>query len=255
MLIDEAEAAELEAASRNIESVMSYLGLREQTMKAQLIYIYYLNGCVDDYLAYANCFQTNDDSMLLASLNEAYGKEIGYEDFMQSYKMALGVTIDPFLFRNTGTKNAADLAAWCRNAYDAGWLWQPGGYGEMDTALRCRTADNLGLILGYFNYAPEDRAFGNSVNTLVYTEYGGIETMPDIAGLGVFTGSEFGIYGGNGQVYIASGDGQCVQQIPIGDGRWRSWCTFEGIGYPQAVWDAIAALQTPPEEESEGEEA
>lgn len=249
MPVDSEEMAELDSAGRSIEGVMNYLGLRRQTMKAQWIYLNYLNGSVDDYLSYGQCFQVGNDAMLIDRLNAAYGTEIDYEEFRQSYHVVLNAVIDPYLFNNPDTKNTADLAEWGRNTYEAQWACQDGN-GDMNPERR-RSVDNLGLILGYFNYIPSAKCFGTGIDTLLYTEQSELSTMPDVPGLGVYTGSEFGIYGGGGQVFIAASDSEVVQQIPVTDARWKSWCTFEGIEYPQAVWDAVAALQVPPEHETE----
>ncbi len=253
MPVDTAEMADLESAGQSIEGVTSYLGMRQQTLKAQWIYLNYLDGSVDDYLEYGQCFQVGDDAALIGRINATYDTAIEYEDFRQGFQIALNATIDPYLFSNPATKNAGDLAAWGRNAYESQWVCQ-GGNGDMNHELRRRSVDNIGLFLGYFNYMPDTRTFGSGIDTLVYTEQGSMDTMPDVPGLGVFTGAEFGIYGGGGQVYMAAADCDVVQQIAVNDARWQSWCTITGIEYPQTVWDTVAALQVPPEENVEGDE-
>ncbi|MBQ9695668.1 MAG: hypothetical protein IJV58_04485, partial [Oscillospiraceae bacterium] len=209
--VDTAEVAALEYAGQSIETVMNYLGLRRQTLKAQWIYLNYLDGGVDDYLQYGQCFQVGDDAALIGRINAEFGTEIDYEDFRRGYQTVLNATIDPYLFSEPATKNAADLAAWGRNAYESQWVCQ-GGNGEMNHALRRRSVNNVGLFLGYFNYMPDSRTFGYGIDTLVYTEQGSMETMPDVPGLAVYTGAEFGIYGGGGRVYMAAADGDAVQQ-------------------------------------------
>lgn len=241
----------MESDGQAIEYYLSSRGMRSQIMKAQLIYL----SCFDDGSApnleeYTGYFSIGDDAMLVGCLNDAYGFDMDYDEFKRTYMLVKNVTIDKYLFTNVNTKNAVDLAAWCRNAYESEWLYNSGSYGKVDAELQRRTADNVGLILGYFNYNPAEKVFGNSINTLVYTVQGSMDTMPDVTGLGVFTGSEFGIYSG-GQVFFASADGRCVEKIPLSDGRWISWCTFEGIEYPQAVWDKINEIQNPTEEKYE----
>ncbi len=161
---------------------------------------------------------------------------------MRTYQFVRHVTIDPYLFTHPETKNASDLAAWCRNAYEAEWQFAPGGHGELDPDLQRRTTDNVGLILGYFNYVPSANAFATGIDTLLYTEQGGMDTLPDVPGIGVMSGDEFGICGGDGQVYFASADGANVQCVPVTDGRWEKWITIVGIEYPQEVWDHIAEM-------------
>ena len=103
-----------------------------------------------------------------------------------------------------------------------------GFIGERNETDRIRYADNAGLVLGYLNYSPTDKKFDPDYDTLVYTEQGGIDTMPEVVGIGLFDGSQHGIYVGNGEV--------------VSNGSWTSWCTYEGIEYPQEVEDAIESL-------------
>ena len=102
-------------------------------------------------------------------------------------------------------------------------------------ADRIRYADNAGLMLGYLNYSPTDKAFGSDYNTLVYTEQGGLDTMPEVAGIGLFDGSQHGIYVGNGEVVYSSEAVGYVTKDMVSNGSWTSWCTYEGIDYPQEV--------------------
>ncbi len=242
----------MESDGQAIEYYLLSKGLRHQILKAQLIYLSCFDeDSVPDLEEYTGYFSIGDDAMLVGCMNDVYGLDMDYDKFKRTYLLVKNATIDRYLFINVNTKNAADLAAWCRNAYESEWLYHPGGHGEVDAESQCRTADNVGLILGYFNYDFSAKVFGSGIDTLVYTEQGSMDTMPNVAGLGVFTGSEFGVYGGNGEVFFASADGRSVQRILMSDGRWTSWCTFEGIEYPQAVWDKINEIQNPTEEKYE----
>ena len=78
--------------------------------------------------------------------------------------------------------------------------------------------------------------------------------MPQIAGIGLYTGTEFGVYDGNGEVFFSSADGQTVQKISVFDERWVSWVTYDGIEYPQELWDWIDELNAPKEESEQNEE-
>ena len=51
-----------------------------------------------------------------------------------------------------------------------------------------------------------EKVFNSASSTLVYTEQGGIDTMPEVVGIGVFDGSQHGIYIGNGEVIFSSAD-------------------------------------------------
>ena len=240
----------MESGGQEIAYFLSSRGLRSQIMKAQFIYL----SCFDvdselNFEEYAGYFSIGDDTMLIGCLNSVYGLEINYDEFERTYLFMKHLTIDSNLFTSTGTKNAADLAAWCRNAYEAEWLYAPGGHGDLDAESQRRTADNVGLILGYFNYDFVGKAFGSGIDTLVYTEQGGMDTMPDVPGIGVYNGSEFGVYGGNGEIFFSSADGRLVQKSSVTDARWTEWVTFVGIEYPQDLWGYIDELHAPEEPE------
>ena len=247
-IFDIDKLTESEAECEKIAEILANKGNRCQTVKAQLLYI----SCADSEKItnldeYTNIFYIDDDSILIDCLNTFYALEIDKEAFQRTYLLVKNATIDPYLFTNPKTKNSTDLTAWCRNAYESGWL---SGFelGEINPEKQWRTADNVGLILGYLDYLPEERAFGTDMDTLFYTEQGMLDTMPEVAGIGVFSGSEFGVYDGNGQVFLISDTEPIVQKIPLSDSRWISWVTYEGIEYPQKVWDRINELNAPPEE-------
>ena len=117
-----------------------------------------------------------------------------------------------------------------------------------------RYADNAGLMLGYLNYSPTDKAFGSDYSTLVYTEQGGIDTMPEVAGIGLFDGSKHGIYIGNNEVIYSSEAVGYVTKDFVSNGGWTSWCTYEGVDYLQEVQDKIDEIQNMTKEENEDEE-
>ena len=242
------------ADGQAIADSMYAAGLQEQIIKAQLIYFsYFESGRIVDFSGYAEMFRNQNDESLISDINNFYGLEINYEDFMRSYVMVMNATINEYMFKDSGTKNCADMAAWARNAYVSGWGFQENCYGEMDENLRYRCADNVGLIMGYLRYVPSEKSFNTDIDTLIYNEIGGLDTMPDIAGIGLFDGNNFGIYVGNGEVIFASVDIEKVVKQPISDYNWISWCTFEGINYPQEVTDIIEEIQNPTEENTEEE--
>ena len=250
--LDADRLAAMESGGQEIANQLLSRGLRHQIMKAQLIYL----SCFDENIAldfseYAGYFSIGDDAMLIGCLNSVYGLEIDYDEFERTYLFMKHLMIDSNLFTNTGTRNAADLSAWCRNAYEAEWLYALGGHGDMDDELQRRTTDNVGLILGYFNYDFNGKAFGSGIDTLLYTEQGGMDTMPDVPGIGVYNGAEFGVYGSNGEVFFASADRRLVQKTSVSDARWTCWVTFVGIEYPQNLWEYIDELHAPEETEPE----
>ena len=247
-IFDMDKLTESEAECNEIAEMLIHKGNRYQALKAQLIYLSYSDsGKITDLDEYTNIFYIDDDGILIDCLNTFYALEIDKEAFQRTYLLVKNATIDPYLFTNPKTKNSTDLTAWCRNAYESGWL-SDFGRGEINPEKQWRTADNVGLILGYLNYLPEERAFGTDMDTLFYAEQGTLDTMPEVAGIGVFSGSEFGVYDGNGQVFLISDDEPAVQKISVSDSIWKSWVTYEGIDYPQRVWDRINELNAPPEE-------
>ena len=227
-----------------IEDAITSAGVRSQTIKAQLIYMSYFED-VQNFNAesYANLFAVApNDSDLIAAINSTYGLDIDYDEFVRTYTFVMNSTINAFMFTDTGTKNCADLAAWADNAYVSGWGYMNGYIGERNETDRIRYADNAGLVLGYLNYDPMEKVFNSAYSTLVYTEQGGIDTMPEVVGIGVFDGSQHGIYVGNGEVIFSSADCGYVTKEPVSNGSWTSWCTYMGIEYPQEVEDAIESL-------------
>ena len=117
-----------------------------------------------------------------------------------------------------------------------------GFIGERNETDRIRYADNAGLVLGYLNYSPTDKKFDSDYDTLVYTEQGGIDTMPEVVGIGLFDGSQHGIYVGNGEVIYSSESLGYVTKENVSNGSWTSWCTYDGVTYPQEVEDAIQSV-------------
>lgn len=240
----QAEITNIQNQGQAIEYAMANAGVRDQTIKAQLIYMSYFED-VQNFNAesYANLFVVApNDSDLIAAINSTYGLEIDYDEFMRTYTWVMNSTINEYMFTDRTTKNCSDLAAWAENAYISGWGFKQGAIGNRDYVDRIRYADNAGLMLGYLNYNPDEKSFGNQFQTLVFTEQGSLDTMPEVAGIGLFDGSQHGIYIGNGEVIFSSADCGYVTKEPVSNGSWTSWCTYEGIEYPQEVEDAIESL-------------
>ena len=249
----QAKITEIQNSGQAIEDAMTGAGVRSQTIKAQLIYMSYFDG-VQNFNAesYANLFAAApNDSDLIAAINSTYGLEIDYDEYMRSYTWVMNSTINEYMFTDGTTKNCSDLAAWAENAYVSGWGYMNGFIGERNDTDRIRYADNAGLMLGYLNYNPTDKMFGFDYDTLVYTEQGGLDTMPETAGIGLFDGSQHGIYVGNGEVIFSSADCGYVTKEVVSNGGWSSWCTYEGVDYPQEVQDKIIEINNVTEENTE----
>ena len=237
----QAQIENLKNQGRAIEDAMRGAGVRSQTIKAQLIYMSYF-GDVQNFNAesYANLFAVApNDSDLITAINSTYGLEIGYDEFMRTYTWVMNSTINEYMFTDRTTKNCSDLAAWAENAYISGWGFKQGAIGNRDDVDRIRYADNAGLMLGYLNYDPTEKVFNSDHNTLVYTEQGGLDTMPEVAGVGLFDGSQHGIYVGDGEVIYCSESVGYVTKDLVSNGGWTSWCTYEGVDYQQEVRDKI----------------
>lgn len=237
----QSQIAEFQSQGEAIAAVMSAVGLPSETIKAQLIYYSYFDeNPLSDFTEYASLFaNANDDLALLESINTTYGIEIPYDDFMRSYTWTMNTTINEYMFTDSTTKNCADMAAWAENAYVSGWGFKQGAIGNRDDVDRIRYADNAGLMLGYLNYNPTEKVFNSDHNTLVYTEQGSLDTMPEVAGVGLFDGSQHGIYMGDGEVVYSSEAIGYVTKDLVSNGSWTSWCTYEGVDYPQEVRDKI----------------
>lgn len=240
----QAEITNIQNQGQVIEDAMTNAGVRDQTIKAQLIYMSYFNEVQNfNVESYANLFAVApNDSDLIAAINSTYGLEIDYDEYMRSYTWVMNSTINEYMFSDESTKNCADLAAWADNAYISGWGYMNGFIGERNETDRIRYADNAGLVLGYLNYSPTDKKFDPDYDTLVYTEQGGIDTMPEVVGIGLFDGSQHGIYVGNGEVVYSSESVGYVTKEPVSNGSWTSWCTYDGVTYPQEVTDAIQSV-------------
>ena len=238
------QMSELQSAGEAIESEMAALGIADQTIKAQLIYMSYFDE-VEGFDAnfYAHLFYSApNDEILIDSINQNYGLAIDYNEYMRTYTFVMNSTINQYMFTDASTKNAADLAAWAENAYLSEWQYADNSFGERTGENRLRCADNVGLIMGYVRYDAENKAFTSDTVDLCYTEQGSIDTMPDSKGVGVYNGSEFGVYVGGGEVVFSSSMGG-IQRQALTDGGWTSWCTFDAVTYPQEVQDRINELQ------------
>ena len=85
------QLAEMEADGQAIAEALAEAGLQEQTVKAQLIYLSCFDGeRLTDFTAYAEHFTQNDEQ-LIQSLNDDYGLEIDYDEFLQAYTLIANV--------------------------------------------------------------------------------------------------------------------------------------------------------------------
>ena len=243
---------DIRSAGNDIANAMDEKGVKVQTIKAQLIYMSYFENVQNFYAeSYADLFaNSTNDSDLIAAINSTYGLDIDYDEFVRTYTFVMNSTLNSYMFNNAGSKNCSDLAAWAENAFISGWGYKSGAAGERDETDRIRYADNAGLVLGYLNYDPTDKMFGCDYDTLVFTEQGSLDTMPEVAGIGLFDGSQHGIYVGDGEVIYCSESAGYVTKDLVSNGGWTSWCTYEGVDYPQEVLDLIDGTEVDSENDS-----
>ena len=185
-----------------------------------------------------------------------------------SYSVSGGFSteIDIEIFSDPGTKNAADLVAYVVNAYDSGWGYVWGTYGQVLSQgayaskleqypdgvgkyadfiqanwIGRRTADCVGLIKGYGWYDPESQNFvygsngmpDTGANQMYYvaTESGPISSIPDIPGLAVWHDGHIGVYIGHGEVIEAMGTMYGVVKTQLAGRGWTHWLKIPYINY------------------------
>ena len=122
------QLSQMESDGKAIADELSKLGLKTQTVKAQMIYLTYFDSVKQGekfFTDYCACFKEKDNKKLIENLNRKYGLKISYEEFMRSYSVIANVSIDSSLFLNLDVKNNIDLARWAENAYTTQWGYVP----------------------------------------------------------------------------------------------------------------------------------
>ena len=229
----QAQLVNLQNQGQAIESAMVNADCKNQTIKAQLIYLSFFEGVQNFNVdSYANIFKNSpDDKAIIDTLNSTYGLKIDYSEFMKSYTWVMNATINGYMFADSKSKNAADLAAWTENAYISGWGYKDGTFGERDESDRIRYTDSAGLILGYLRYDPEQKMFNSEPGNFSFASKGGLDKMPDEAGNILSDGTNFGVYVGGGEVIFASEEFGYVTKEKVADGAWNSWSSISGAAY------------------------
>ena len=180
-------------------------------------------------------------------------------------------TIDISGFTNPRTKNNHDLAAYAIQAWEHGWGYVWGTFGGVLTEsmlqykleqypdigaseaftrehwLGRRTTDCVGLLKGYGWLNPDTLTIDYNTNGMpdytadqMYasakengTEYGGMDTMPDIVGLGLWKQGHWGVYVGNGYAIEAMGTQYGVVRTKVEGRGWQGWCKIPYIQYDE----------------------
>ena len=193
---------------------------------------------------------------------------VGSGDYGGAYLRGGGhsTELDISGFIDPTTKNAADLVAYAIHAWESGWGYVWGTYGNILTEslfeykleqypegvgsyedfieanwLGGRTADCVGLIKGYGWLDPVTLTIGYATNGMpdiganqMYRSAsvsGTIDTMPDTPGLAVWFDGHIGVYIGNGQVIEASGTKKGVVKTELEGRGWTHWLEIEYINY------------------------
>lgn len=229
----QAQLVNLQNQGQAIESAMVNADCKNQAIKAQLIYLSFFEGVQNFNVdSYANIFKNSpDDKAIIDTLNSTYGLKIDYSEFMKSYTWVMNATINGYMFEDSKSKNAADLAAWAENAYISGWGYKDGAFGDRDNTDRIRYVDGSGLILGYLRYDPEQKMFNSEPSSFHFTSKGSLDKMPDEAGNILSDGTNFGVYVGGGEVIFASEELGYVTKDKVADGTWNSWSSISGAAY------------------------
>lgn len=164
------------------------------------------------------------------------------------------------------SKTAEGLVAYVTHAYESGWgyVWgtfgnvltpsafqsklaqYPDGVGNYADFIRehwvgRRTADCVGLIKSYGWYDPETQTiqYGShgmpdlGANQMYYTasESGPIDTIPEIPGLAVWHDGHIGVYIGSGEVIEAMGTKYGVVKTQLAGRGWTHWLKIAYINY------------------------
>ena len=176
------------------------------------------------------------------------------------------IELDISTFANPTTKNATDLVTYAVHAWESGWgyVWgtygnvltesllaykvsqYPDGVGNHENFIRAhwlggRTTDCVGLIKGYSWLSPETMTIDYGTHgmpdigatQMYYTarESGPISTMPDIPGLAVWHEGHIGVYIGGGQVIEAMGTKNGVVKTELAKRNWTHWLKIPYINY------------------------
>lgn len=180
-------------------------------------------------------------------------------------------TIDISGFVSPNTKNNRDLAAYAVQAWEHGWGYVWGTFGNILTEsmlqykleqypdigaseafirehwLGRRTTDCVGLLKGYgwlnvdtltidynTNGMPDYTADQMYASAAEHgTDYGGMDSMPEIVGLGLWKQGHWGVYVGNGYAIEAMGTQYGVVRTKVEGRGWQGWCKIPYINYDE----------------------
>ena len=162
------------------------------------------------------------------------------------------IELDVSMLTDPTTKNAADLVVYVTNAWNSGWGYVWGTYGQVLTPellqykltqypdgvgkyavfiranwLGRHTADTM--TIDYGTHGMPD--IGANEMYFNATHKGTIETMPDTPGLAVWKPGHIGVYIGNGEVIEAMGTKYGVVKTQLEGRSWTHWLEIPGVEY------------------------
>ncbi len=211
---------------------------------------------------------TEEDKANAAHIYSMVVGSTGGDTFDGSYTPGgdSGVELDISDLTSPASKNAADLVAYVTNAWQSGWGYVWGTYGQVLTPelfqykltqypegvgqyadfirnnwLGKHTADCVGLIKGYgwLNADTMEIEYGTNgmpdigANQMYYnaTRKGPIDTIPEVPGLAVWKSGHIGVYIGDGQVIEAMGTKYGVVKTQLQGRGWTHWLEIPYINY------------------------
>ena len=211
---------------------------------------------------------TDEDKDNIRHIYTMIAGPMGVENYTGTYEVGgqRSVEIDLSTFSDPSTKNAHDLTAYAINAWQSGWGYVWGTYGQIMTEklfasklqqypegvgnyadfiqanwVGGRTADCVGLIKGYGWLDAEtlELRYGTNgmpdvgANQMYYnaTVSGTIDTIPDTPGLAVWHDGHIGVYIGNGEVIEAMGTKYGVVKTQLEGRGWTHWLQVPYISY------------------------
>ena len=211
---------------------------------------------------------TDEDKDNIKHIYTMIAGPMGVENYTGAYEVGgqKSVEIDLSTFSDSSTKNAHDLAAYAINAWQSGWGYVWGTYGQIMTEemfasklqqypegvgsyadfiqanwVGGRTADCVGLIKGYGWLDAEtlELRYGTNgmpdvgANQMYYNASvsGTIDTIPDTPGLAVWHDGHIGVYIGSGEVIEAMGTKYGVVKTKLEGRGWTHWLQVPYISY------------------------
>ena len=258
--------------TENISKEFAGRGFDELTIKkAQAVYAcaFYDTEKADSSFVnkLAGCYErASEEDDLPEILSDTFDKEIDKDDFSNLMSIIKINVID--IGNISPDKTNIGLVEWAKFAYDNGWGYVWGSYGNVLTENQLqqyisisgsrvsdkeeyirshwmgrRTSDCVGLIKGYgwYNSDTGNIEYGTngmpdlSANGMhnAAIEKGLMSTMPEIPGLAVWQEGHIGIYIGNGYVIQAANTFDGVIKTKLSYNRWQEWLKVPYINYEE----------------------